>query len=79
MLEDSGKKELPLVNFIAILCDGLTENSITEQQVLYVTYTDPETLKPAMKFFEVVAPSDSQDAPDLKQAIFAKIRKHSLE
>ena len=32
-----------------------------------------------MKFFEVVAPADSQDAPGLKNAIFATFHKHSLE
>ena len=32
-----------------------------------------------MKFFEVVAPSDSQDPPGLKQAIFAIFRKNMLE
>ena len=32
-----------------------------------------------MKFFEVVAPTDSQDAPGLKNAYFATFHKHSLE
>ena len=32
-----------------------------------------------MKFFEFVAPTDSQDAPGLKNAIFATFHKHSLE
>ena len=32
-----------------------------------------------MKFFEVVAPADSQDAPGLKNAIFATFHKHSPE
>ena len=32
-----------------------------------------------MKFFEVVAPADSQDTPCLKNAIFATFHKHSLE
>ena len=67
------------MNFIAILCDGSTDNSVIEQEVLYVIFTDPETFKPTMKFFEVVAPADSQDAPGLKNAIFATFHKHSLE
>ena len=65
--------------FITILCDGSTDNSIIEQNVLYVIFTDPETFKPTMKFFKVVAPADSQDAPGLKNAIFATFHKHSLE
>ena len=32
-----------------------------------------------MKLFEVVAPADSQDAPGLKNAIFATFHKHSIE
>ena len=79
LFEENVKKKLHLVNFIAILCDGSTDNSVIEQEVLYVIFTDPETFKPTMKFFEVVAPADSQDAPGLKNAIFATFHKHSLE
>ena len=32
-----------------------------------------------MKFFEVVAPADSQGAPGLKNAMFTTFHKHSLE
>ena len=32
-----------------------------------------------MKFFEVVAPNDSQDVPGLKNTISATFHKHSLE
>ena len=67
------------MNFIAILCDGSTDNSVIEQEVLYVIFTDPETFKPTMKFFEVVATADSQDAPGSKNAIFATFHEHSLE
>ena len=79
LFEENVKKKLHLVNFIAILCDGSTDNSIIEQEVLYVIFTDPETFKPTMKFFEVVAPADSQDAPGLKNPIFATFHKHSLQ
>ena len=68
------KKKLRVAHFIAILCDGSTDNSITQQAVLYVIYCDPETFKPTMKFFEVAAPSYNQDAPGLKQVIFAIFR-----
>ena len=79
LFEENVKKKLHLVNFIAILCDGLTDNNVIEQEVLYVIFTDPETFKPSMTFFEVVTPADSQDAPRLKNAIFATFHKHSLE
>ena len=70
LFEEKVNKKLHLVNFIIILCDGSTDNSIIEQEVLYVIFTDPETFKPTMKFFEVVPPADSQDVPGLKKAIF---------
>ena len=79
LFEGKVKKKLHLVNFIAILCDGSTDNSVIEQEVLYVIFTDPETFKPTMKFFEVVATADCQNAPGLKNAIFATFHKHSLE
>lgn len=55
------------------------QTTTSQSNSLYVTYTDPETSKPTMKFFKVIAPSDSLDTLGLKQIIFAKIRKHSLE
>ena len=79
LFDENVKKKFYLVNFITILCDGSTDNSIIEQEVLYVIFTDPETFKPTMKFFEVVAPADSQDAPGLKNPIFATFHKHSLQ
>ena len=79
LLEEGVKKKLHLAHFIAILCDGSTDNSLTQQEILYVIYTDPETFKPTMKFFKVSAPSYNQDAPGLKQAIFTIFRKNMLE
>ena len=79
LLQENVKKKLHLFNFITLWCDGSTDNSITEQEVLYVIFTDPETFKPTMKFFEVVAPADCLDAPGLKNTVFATFHKHSLE
>ena len=72
-------QKLKSVNFIAILCDGSTDKGIVEQEVLYVIFTDPETFKPTLTFFEVIAPQDSQDAAGLKQSIIDAFSKHSLE
>ena len=77
--EEGIKKKLETVNLLAILCDGSTDKSITKQEVLFVVFTDPETCLPTMKFFHIVAPSDSQDAPGLKQAITDTFKKHFLE
>ena len=79
LLEEGVNKKLQLAHSIAILCDGSTDNCITQQKVLQVMYTDPETFKATVKFFEVAAPSYNEDAPGLKQVIFAIFRKNMLE
>ena len=35
----------------------------------YVAFADPETRKRTLAFFEVVSPSESQDAPRFKKAM----------
>ena len=52
LLEEGVKKKLYLAHFFAILSDGSTDSSITQQVVLYVIYIDPETFKPIVKSFE---------------------------
>ena len=42
------RKKLTRVNFIAILVDGTTDRAVTEQEVLYVMYVDPDTHKPTL-------------------------------
>ena len=68
-------ESLKKVNFIAMLCDGSTDISVTEQEVVYVSYRDPVTLCPTLKLFNVVAPKDSQDAAGLKEAIKNSFKK----
>ena len=79
LFDETIKKKLELVKFIAVLCNGLTDNSVTKEEVLYVILVDPETFKPIIKFLEVVMPSCGQEAPRLKDAIRATLKKHSLE
>ena len=79
LFDENVKKKLELVNFISILCDGSTNKGVTEQEVLFVVFTDPETHLPTMTFFEVVAPEESRYAPSLKQAIIQAFKEHSLE
>ena len=43
LFEENVKKKLHVVNFITILCDGSTDNSVIQQELLYVIFTDPET------------------------------------
>ena len=44
-------KKMELFNFIAVLCHGSINKSITEHEVVYVIYVDPKTNLPVMKFF----------------------------
>ena len=62
-------ESLKKVNFIAVVCDGLTDISVTEQEVMYISYRDPVTPRPSSKFFSVVSPKDSQDAAGLKEVL----------
>ena len=50
-----------------------------EHGVVYVAFADPETGKPTLAFLEVVAPSESQDAPELRKAIIDTFKRNSLE
>ena len=43
------REKLSRVNFFAILCDGSTDHSITEQEVVYVAYADPDFIQPCLK------------------------------
>ena len=67
------KNKIEMVNFIAVLCDGSTDKSITKQEVTYIIYVDPDTNMPVMNFFEIAAPENSQDAPGLKEATMDRI------
>ena len=79
LFEEDIATKLKSVNFLAILCDGSTDKSITEQEVVYDIFADPETCKPTMKFFQVISTADSQDAPGLKQGIIDTFKNFSLE
>ena len=77
--EENVKNKLASVNVLAILCDGSTDKIITEQEVVYVIFTDPETHFPVLTFFYIIVPSVSQDAPGLKQAITDSFKENSLQ
>ena len=66
------------VNFITVLCDGSTDTSITEQEVIYVIFADPDSFRPILAFFEVAALTESQDAVGLKQAIQLSFKSNKL-
>ena len=68
-----------LVNFLVVLCDDSTDKSSTEQEVLYLIFTSPETYLPGLKFLCIIGSSVSQDAPRLKQPITDCFKENSLE
>ena len=71
-------EKLLQVNFIMILCDGTTDTSITEQEVIYVFFIDPDTMKPTLSFFECLRLEDSQDANGILDPIKAAFEKYNL-
>ena len=50
-----------MVNFLPVLCNGSIDKSVSEQEIVFVAFADPETRKPSFVFFEAIAPSKSQD------------------
>ena len=40
------QKDKKKAKFILILCDGSTNSSVVDQEVVYTKYTDAETFKP---------------------------------
>ena len=61
------REKLSRVNFFAISCGRSTDHSITEQEIVYVAYADPDSFQPFLKFFHLASPKDSQDARSLKE------------
>ena len=49
------------------------------EKYVYVAFADPETGKRTLVFFEVVAPSKSQNAPGLKKATINTFQRNYLE
>ena len=66
------------VNFIAILCDGTTDTSIIEQEVIYIFFVDPDTMESTLTFFECLGLESSQDANGMLEAIKAAFEKYNL-
>ena len=73
------REKFSRVNFFAILCDRSTDHSITEQEVVYVAYADPDSFQPCLKFFHLASPKDSQDAHGLKECILSAFKDHGMK
>ena len=61
-----------------LLCDGSTDASVTEQEVIYIVFFDFDALKPVLSFFEVAALDESQDPTGLKKAIVEAFKRNNL-
>ena len=48
-----------------------------EQEVIYVTFLDPDTCLPVIKFFSVIVP-ESQDAVGINNVIVSYFEQHRL-
>ena len=73
------RENLSRVNFFAILCDGSTDHSITEQEIVYVAYANPDFFQPCLKFCHLASPKDSQDARGLKECILSAFEDHGMK
>ena len=62
LFEKDAVEKLKRVNFIALLCNGSTDSSTDEQEVVYVMFVDPDTFVPTLSFFKVLKLETSQDA-----------------
>ena len=76
--QEDVKKKIEVVNFIAILCGGSTDKSITEQEIIYIISVDPDTNMPMMNFFKIATPENSEDAPGSKEDIISAFSRHGL-
>ena len=73
------REKLSRVIFFAILCDGSTDHNITEQELVYVPFADPDSFQPCLKFFHLASPKNSQDARSLKEFILCAFEDHGMK
>lgn len=62
---------------MTVLCDGSTDSSLVEKELIYVIFVNPETFVPTCSFFALKEPI-SQDAAGIKQAIEKSFREKGL-
>ena len=65
-------------NFITIMFDGTTESAVSEQEVIFLLYFDPDELEPRMSFFYLQQLHGGQDADILKDAIEDAFKKNEM-
>ena len=65
-------------NFITIMFDGITDSAVSEQEVIFLLYFDPDELEPRMSFFYLQQLHGGQDADILKDAIEDAFKKNEM-
>ena len=68
MFKKDVKKKVLRTNFTGVLNDGTTDAAI-EEQVIYVTFLDPDNFEPRLTCLTAAELNESQDAQGLKRAL----------
>ena len=55
LFDDEITKKLRKVNFTVLLHNGSTNKGVVEQEVIFITFMNPDTCSLVMKYFNVVA------------------------
>ena len=61
------------------MTDGTTDAAISEQEVIYLLYLDPDVFEPRISFFYLQELHRCQDAEILKKAIEDAFRENDME
>ena len=74
------KNELLRTNFIGILNDGPADKATVEQEVICITFLNPNNFESSLTFFTISELfKESQDAPGLKKALLKSFEDHNIE
>ena len=77
-LKQDRYSKLVRINFIAILCDVITNTSITEQKEVYAFLVHPDSMQPTLEFFGCLGLDSNQGATRIFDAVIVTFQKHSL-
>ena len=65
-------------NSIGVLNDRTLDAATVEQEVIYVSYLDPDNFEPSVIFLTAAELKESQGASGLKQALFKSFEYHNI-
>ena len=76
--EKNVRDKISRSNFITIMFDRTTNSAVSEQEVIFLLYFDPDELEPRMSFFYLQQLHGGQDADILKDAIEDAFKKNEM-